>query len=64
MKRVIGWLFLLLSPFMLGAILEIMLLNYLEVSHDHYGVLVSSYVFSWVFLFATWFDGSKYQNSL
>lgn len=59
MVKLIGWVFILLCPFMLGAFIPIV--TKVALGWDIITVAII-YNVAWVILFSTWFDGSKYQD--
>ena len=65
MKTVIGWTFLLLSPFFLGAFILIAIGNVMGLAPaDFMPTAFPSYTIAWILFYVSWFDGSKYQKNL
>ena len=66
MNKLIGWLFFLASPFSGVLLLIIAGLMWAGVvtNTDTIWVAYGIEGLVWVFLFALWFDGSKYQHAL
>ena len=62
MNKIIGWTFILMSPFMGGPLLVGLLMKHLY--GYSFEIVSGSIMVVWVLLFCLWFDGSKYQKGL
>ena len=62
MRKVIGWSFFLMNPFM-GIPLGLCFVYNLLTGRP-WEVLYITVTCSWILLYCLWFDGSKYQKGL
>jgi len=62
MTKLIGWTFILLSPFVGGTLA--LALVYQLMGGKNWEVLFVAASGAWVLLYCLWFDGSKYQRNL
>lgn len=64
MTKLIGWIFVLISPIMCAPLIIAFLLYIKFIPTDMVGTIFVIYTIIWSILFVSWFDGSKYQDLL
>lgn len=65
MNQVIGLVFvLILCPFLGGLAVDALIGHFLNMDYQEVGMLFAAHTLVWFVLYATWFDGSKFQRSL
>jgi hypothetical protein len=61
--KIVGWAFVLMCPLVGGNLGAVMALDALGlISHDTGKTLLVATSLAWLALWATWFDGSKFQD--
>ena len=64
LEKTVGWIFLMLCPFISGtALFSCLALGVKVISVQEIGPLLTTWLGIWSLLYMTWFSNSKYQDA-